>query len=107
MITGMSLHIKKGDKVVVLSGKDKGKTGKVLEIIPSDRRAVVEGVGLVKKHLRKRSENEPGGIKDIPSSLHISNLALFCGNCNRGVRFSVRFAGQDKLRICKRCQQPI
>ncbi|MBU0694580.1 MAG: 50S ribosomal protein L24 [Candidatus Omnitrophica bacterium] len=101
------LKIKKGDKVEVIAGKDKGKAGKVLKVIFQTSRAIVEGTNLVKKHLRRRSENEPGGIKEIPSSLHISNLALFCSSCGRGVRVAVKAEGKNKIKICKRCQQPI
>ncbi len=104
----MSLRIKKGDKVVVCAGRDKGKTGKVLMILTDKGRAVVEGINLVKKHLRKRSESEPGGIKEIPSSLHISNLNLFCSNCSRGIRFGVKISeDKSKVRICRRCGQPV
>ncbi|HIE36083.1 MAG TPA: 50S ribosomal protein L24 [Candidatus Omnitrophica bacterium] len=104
----MSLRIKRGDKVVILAGKDKGKTGKVLKVFPKEMRAIVEGVNLVKKHIRRRGENEPGGIKEIPAPLHISNLALFCSNCNRGVRFGIRILeDKSKIRVCKKCQQPI
>jgi large subunit ribosomal protein L24 len=104
----MSLRIRKGDKVMVLVGKDKGKTGKILRTDFSKGRAVVEGVNLVKKHFRRRSENEPGGIKEIPSSLHMTNLNLFCSNCNRGVRFGVKVSeDKSKVRICKRCEQVI
>jgi len=104
----MSLRIKRGDKVVVLAGKDKGKTGKVLRVFPQKMRAIVEGVNLVKKHLRRRSENEPGGIKEIPAPIHLSNLALFCPHCNRGVRFEVKILeDKTKIRICKRCKKQI
>lgn len=104
----MSLKIKKGDKVVITTGKDKGKTGKVLKVLPDKSRIVVEGTNLVKKHIRRRSESEPGGIKEIPASLNISNAALFCPNCNRGSRFGVKISkDKSKVRICKRCQKPI
>jgi large subunit ribosomal protein L24 len=103
----MSLLIKKGDKVQVMAGKDKGKTGKVLRILTAKNRAIIEGVGLVKKHLRRRSENEPGGIKEIPSSLNLSNLSLFCSGCAKGVRCGVKIEGKVKTRICKKCQQVI
>ncbi|UCD15246.1 MAG: 50S ribosomal protein L24 [Candidatus Omnitrophota bacterium] len=104
----MSLRIKKGDKVVVITGRDKGKTGKVLRVMFDRGRVVVEGVNLVKKHFRRRSENEPGGIKEIPSSLHMSNLSLFCSSCGKGVRFGTKIsADKSKIRICKKCQQPI
>jgi large subunit ribosomal protein L24 len=104
----MSLRIKKGDKVTVLSGKDRSKTGKVLKFSPEKERIVIEGVNLVKKHIRRRSESEPGGIKEIPAPIHISNVALYCPNCNRGVRFGVKVSDdKTKTRICKRCQRPI
>lgn len=104
----MSLKIKKGDKVQVITGKNKGKTGKVLEVICDKNRAVVEGVNLVKKHLRKRSEGEPGGIKEIPSAVNISNLALFCSKCGKGTTYGVKvMADKTKTRVCKKCQQEI
>ncbi|MCK4810620.1 MAG: 50S ribosomal protein L24 [Candidatus Omnitrophica bacterium] len=104
----MSLKIKKGDKVMVLTGKDKGKTGKILKSIRGTNRAIVEGINLVKKHLKRRSENEPHGIKDIPSPIHISNLALFCPQCNKGIRFGVKvLADKSKIRLCKKCQREI
>ena len=104
----MSLKIKKSDKVQVMRGKDKGKTGKVLEIISSQNTAIVEGLNLAKKHLRRRSESEPGGIKEIPSPLHLSNIALFCQNCSRGRRVAIKkLEDKSKARICKKCQQPI
>jgi len=104
----MSLRIRKGDKVQVLSGRDKGKSGKVLELLPDEQRAVIEGINLVKKHMRKRKEGETGGIKEIPVPLRTSKIALFCGNCQRGVRFAIKvMADKTKIRICKKCHQEI
>lgn len=104
----MSLRIKKGDKVIVIAGRDKGKTGKVVKAIPEELQVVVEGANLVKKHMRRRSENDPGGIKAIPAPLDISNVALFCSSCNKGVRFGVKIAkDKNKIRVCKKCQKPI
>ncbi len=103
----MSLRIKRGDKVVVLSGKDKEKSGRILKVLPKDR-VIVEGVNLVKKHMKKRSEGDAGGIKSIPSSLHISSVALLCPNCNKGVRFEVKvLEDKSKVRICKKCKRKI
>ena len=100
----MSLGIRKDDMVIVIAGRDKGKKGKVLKVLPSKNRAVVEGVNLVKKHLRRRSEEEKGGIFQIPSPIHLSNLMLFCRSCNRGVRFKTQVLKDGtKVRICKRC----
>ena len=74
----MSLRIKKGDKVTVLAGKDKGKNGRVLHVFPKKSRALVEGVNMVKKHLRKSQQNPQGAIANREIPIHISNLALVC-----------------------------
>lgn len=103
----MAVGIRKGDKVLVVSGKNKGKSGKVLEILSSKSRAMVEGVNLVKKHMRRRSESEPGGIKEIPSSIHLSNIMVVCPHCNRQVRLGAKKEGKNKIRICRKCQQPM
>ena len=100
----MALRLKKNDKVVVLTGKDKGKTGKILRFSAGRERVVVEGVNIVKKHMRKRSENSPSGILEIPAPLHISNVALFCPNCRKGVRVGIKvLEGRTKIRVCKKC----
>ncbi|UCC95437.1 MAG: 50S ribosomal protein L24 [Candidatus Omnitrophota bacterium] len=104
----MSMRIRKGDKVQVIAGKDKGKAGKVLKVLVSGNRVIVEGIALVKKHLRKRSESEPGGIKEIPSSVHISNVALLCPRCERGRRFGIKILkDKSKIRECTKCHQPL
>jgi len=104
----MSLRIKKGDKVIITSGKAKGKTGKVLRITSDGKRIVVEGANLVKKHIRRRSENETGGIKEVPASVHISNVSLFCSNCNTGVKFGIKASkDKSKARVCKKCHRAI
>jgi len=102
------LGIKKGDTVVVRVGKDKGVKGKVLRVFRREGRAIVEGANLVKKHMRRRSEQEAGGIIEKPAPLALSNLALYCSNCRRGVRFGVKIMKDNsKVRICKRCQSPL
>lgn len=105
----MSLRIKKDDKVEVLKGKDKGKTGKILEVfIGKKRTAIVEGVNMCKRHMRRRSEAEQGGIKEMPRPVSMANLALICPRCNTGVRFSVKILDDnEKMRVCKKCQQTI
>jgi len=101
-------RVRKGDKVKILSGKDKGKIGKVLKVIVSKRRVVVEGANIVKKHMRKRSEAEQGGIREIPAAVHISNVSLFCPNCSSQTRFITKILeDKSKIRVCKRCNKPI
>lgn len=100
----MGLGIKKGDVVIVQKGKDKGKTGKVLKVISTSHVAVVEGTNLIKKHMRRRSEQQPSGIVDIPAPIQLSNLALWCNDCKKGVRFSAKILDdKSKIRVCKKC----
>jgi len=104
----MSLKLKKGDKVEVMKGKDKGKSGKILMIAAEGMRAMVEGLNISKKHKKRRSEKETSGIKEIPSAISIANLALFCTHCNKGVRYGVKVMDdKTKIRVCKKCKQPI
>jgi len=100
--------IKKNDTVRVLAGRDKGKMGKVFRVYPQKGRALVEGVNYVKKHARKTQENPKGGIVQKESSIHLSNLAIFCKTCNKGARvgFST-LADGTKTRFCKRCKEGI
>jgi large subunit ribosomal protein L24 len=100
----MSLKLKKGDLVQIIAGKDKGKKGKLLNILFDKNRALVDGLNLVKKHKRKTSQEQKSGIVEIPGSIHISNLQLFCSNCKKGVRYSVKVTeDKNKQRICKIC----
>ena len=104
----MNLKIKKGDKVIVIAGKDKGKTGKVLKTIAMKNRVVGEGVNIMKKHAKRRSESDQGGLRDISVPINASNLSLVCSSCNVGVRFSMKKSDdKTKVRICKKCQKPI
>ncbi len=98
------LKIKKGDKVEVLSGKYRGKQGKVLKSFPENRRVVVEGVNLVKRHTRPSQENPQGGIVTKEAPVDISNVALICGSCNHRIRVGYRLdADGMKRRICRKC----
>jgi len=102
------IRIKKGDKVQLLAGKDKGKIGEVLRILVAKNRAIVDGINLVKKHMRKRSEQDQGGIKETPASVNISNLNIFCSQCNRGVRVKSNILkDKSKIRVCTKCKKPI
>jgi large subunit ribosomal protein L24 len=104
----MSLRIKKGDKVIVTSGKSKGKKGRVLKFFPDKNKLVVEGANLVKKHKKKKSESEQGGFEEIPLPLHLSSVQLFCTSCNKGVKTKIKIAkDKTKTRVCKKCQKEI
>jgi len=79
----IKMRIKKGDKVLVISGKDRGRTGKVIKALPKERRVVIEGVNLIKKHIRTRRQGQKGQIIQLPAPLDVSNVKLLCPKCNK------------------------
>ena len=101
----MAAKIKKGDKVVVLAGRDKGRAGEVLKVIPTEDRALVRGVNLVKRHTRQTA-NQEGGIISKEATIHLSNLALADPKDGKPTRVGFKFVGQGdarkKVRIAKR-----
>lgn len=98
--------IKKNDTVLVLTGKNKGKSGKVLAVLVARNRAIVEGVNLVKKHARRTRDDQQGGIVQKEASIHLSNLAVFCKGCNGATKvgFNILKDG-TKTRFCKKCKE--
>ncbi|MDP3948117.1 MAG: 50S ribosomal protein L24 [bacterium] len=100
------MKIKKGDKVKILLGKDRGKEGKVEYVRGKDKRVFVGGANLYKRHVKKQGSIE-GGIIDIPKSLDVSNVVLICPNCNKTTRVSFKLEGNEKVRICKKCGKEI
>lgn len=99
--------IKKGDQVILLTGKDKGKKSKVVRVDPLAHKAIVEGINIVKKHQRPSKRYVHGGILEKPAPLDLSNLALICPNCGKPTRVSFKETSSKKIRICKKCKQPI
>lgn len=100
-------HIKKNDLVEVNTGEEKGRRGRVLEIISEKGQALVEGINLVKKHQRARSQTKPSGIVTVPSPLHISNLVLICPKCGKKVKVRREKIENRKVRICRECGEII
>ena len=98
-----TLHIKKDDNVIVISGDDKGKKGKVLEVSPSERKVIVEGVNKVKKHTKPRRQGEAGGIIEVDGAIYADKVLLFCDKCGKGVRTKVQMDGDKKIRVCAKC----
>jgi len=105
------MNLKKGDLVEVITGEDKGKRGKILEVFTDkdkhQTRAVVEGVNLAKKHKRTQRADRPGGIIDLPNSLHISNLALLCPKCGKIAKIKREKIENKRVRVCKLCNEAI
>ncbi|PIR97838.1 MAG: 50S ribosomal protein L24 [Candidatus Colwellbacteria bacterium CG10_big_fil_rev_8_21_14_0_10_42_22] len=98
------MKIKKGDKVIVLKGKDSGKSGKVLRIMPEDSRLVIEGLNLLKKTVRAKKGGEKGQVIDTPSPINLANVQLICSSCNKATRVGYRIKGSKKERYCKKCE---
>ncbi len=99
----VKFHVKKDDTVVVLTGKDRGKSGKILKVIPKKQRVIVEGVNLIKKHQKPTQANPEGGIITKEASIHISNVLIFCPKCGKGVRTRKKIDGNRKIRVCVKC----
>ncbi len=98
------LKIKRNDYVEVISGKDRGKKGKILRVFPGQGTALVENINLMKKAMRKTQEDQKGGIVPVERPIHLSNLLLVCKQCNKSIRtkFNVLNDG-TKIRECKKC----
>lgn len=101
------MNIKKGDKVKVLTGKDRGAEGVVLSARPSEQRVVVEKVNVVKKALRPTPSNPQGGISSIEAPIHVSNVQLICPSCKKPSRVSIKREDGKKVRVCKKCDKNI
>lgn len=102
------VRIKKNDTVMVRTGRDRGKTGKVLRVFPKEHRAIVEGINFVKKHMRRTREEQQGGIIQKETPINLSNLAIFCKGCNRPTRVGVKMLSDGgKSRYCKKCNEVI
>lgn len=101
-------RIKREDEVVVVSGKDNGKKGKVLRVFSEEGKVLVQGINLVKKHMRPTQENPKGGIVEVEKPIQISNVQLVCPSCSKPSRvgYSILSDG-SKNRICKKCQEII
>lgn len=97
--------IKKGDTVLVIKGKDRGKTGKVEKIIPKTRKLIVSGVNIYKKHLRPSRKNPHGGIISFPLPIYVSKVMVICSACNKPTRVGFKLVGTEKIRICSVCHQ--
>ena len=99
----MKLHVKKGDNVVVLAGKDKGKTGKILVANPSDNSVVVEGVNIISKNKKARTAQEKSAIIKTEGKINASNVQIVCPECNKATRVANKLVDGKNVRTCKHC----
>lgn len=101
-------RIKKGDLVQVISGRDKGKTGKILSVVPDRQQVFVEKLNFIKRHTRPNQQNRQGGIIEKEAALHISKVMLVCSSCEKPVRVGIRKLDDgNKLRVCRECGEAI
>jgi large subunit ribosomal protein L24 len=106
------MHIRKDDQVIIISGNDRGKTGKVLKTYPAQKRVVIEGINFIKRHTRPTQTNPQGGIIEREGPIHISNVMVICPKCGEGVRtHSIEVAGSDgkmrHVRACVKCGEMV
>jgi large subunit ribosomal protein L24 len=100
----MLARVKKNDTVMVIAGKERGKIGKVLQVLPKEDRAIVERLNIVKRHLKPRGPQNPGGIIEKEAPIHLSNIMPMCEKCNAPVRVGTRRLDDgSKARFCRRC----
>lgn len=99
-----SVHVKKGDEVIVINGKNRGKKGKVMEVSPAEGKVIVEGVNIVTKHVKPRKMGEQGGLIKAESALYADKVQLVCPKCGMATRVGhVKEDGKKKMRVCKKC----
>jgi len=102
------MKIKTGDKIRIIAGKDKGKTGKVLQVFPREKKISVEGLNILIKHLRPRRRGDKGQRIEFPASFDISNAMLVCPQCGRAGRVGFKLIEKGKkVRVCSKCKQPL
>ena len=99
----MAMNIKKGDTIVVLSGKDKGKQGKVLGTVPKSTKIVAEGINMVTCHVKPRKQGETGGIVEREAALYASKVQVVCPKCGKNTRVGCELKDGKKVRTCKKC----
>ena len=97
------VHVKRDDTVIVISGDDKGKKGKVLEVSPKEGKVIVEGINIVTKHAKPRRPGETGGIVKVEGAMYADKVQLYCAKCGKGVRAAAKIVDGKKVRVCAKC----
>jgi large subunit ribosomal protein L24 len=101
-------RLRKDDTVMVIAGKERGKTGKVLRVLAEKDRVLIERVNMVKRHVKPRGVQQPGGIQEKEASIHLSNVLPICGRCNKPTRIGHRRLGDGHaVRLCRRCGEAL
>ncbi|KKR02359.1 MAG: Ribosomal protein L24 [Candidatus Yanofskybacteria bacterium GW2011_GWA1_39_13] len=101
------MKLRKGDNIIMLNGKDRGKTGKISMVIPNIDKVVVEGLNLIKKNVRAKKQGQKGQIISKERAVSASSVALVCKSCGKMTRIGIQFNGENKIRICKKCKSEV
>ncbi|MBQ3089340.1 MAG: 50S ribosomal protein L24 [Oscillospiraceae bacterium] len=101
------INIKKGDQVIVLSGKDAGKTGEVIAVLPKESKVIVEGVNVCFRHQKARKQGEESGIVKKSCPIYACKVMRVCPHCGKPTKAASKFVGGEKVRVCKKCQAAI
>ena len=101
------MRLKKGDNVLVIGGKDRGRKGKILEVLPKKGKIVVEGMNIHKKHTKPKRQGQKGEIIEVPAPFDASNAKIICTKCIKPVRVGYRVTTEKKYRVCKKCGEEI
>lgn len=101
------MKIKKGDKIRVITGKDKGREGTVERIYEKSNKALIQGINLYKRHLKKSDQAKQGGIVDVPRPIDLAKVSLICPKCKKLTRIGYKLEKNKKFRICKKCESKI
>ncbi len=99
------MKIKSNDKVKVIKGKDRNKEGKVIQVFPDAGKVVVEGLNIMKKHLRTRKAGEKGQVIELSAPVRVDNILLVCPKCNHTTRVGFKLDGKEKKRVCRKCKE--
>ena len=97
------IHVKRDDTVIIISGDDKGKKGKVLEVSPKEGKVIVKGANIVSKHVKPRREGEQGGIVKVEGAMYADKVMHYCDKCGKGVRAKIKVDGDKKIKVCAKC----
>jgi len=101
------MKLKKNDNVYILSGKDKGKSGPIEKVFVEDKKLIVKGINLAKKHIKPSKKSPSGGIVDINLKIDVSNVMLVCPSCSKTTKVGYEINKGEKTRVCKKCKQNI
>lgn len=101
------MKLKKGDEVIITGGKDRGKKGKIEKVFVERNTVLLPGLNIYKKHVKKRDEQHPGGVIELSRPLPVGNVALVCPKCNKPTRIGFAQKGNEKKRMCKKCDSVV